>query len=136
MAKQIPKKTQPQKKQQSASASVVVPSPLSPLSTFRQQAICIILVGFIIYFNSFSNKYALDDDIVMRLNDYVQQGFSGIGKIMSTDSYDSFFKSMGSAGELSGGRYRPLSILTFAVEQQVFGECHGNRFIEVKDSIS
>lgn len=136
MAKQIPKKIQPQKKHQTAIASVHVLSPLSPLSSFRQQSICIILIGFIIYFNSFSNKYALDDDIVMRLNDYVQQGFSGIGKIMSTDSYDSFFKSMGSAGELSGGRYRPLSILTFAVEQQVFGECYGNRFIEVKDSIS
>ena len=55
---------------------------------------------------------------------------------MSTDSYDSFFRSMGSSGELSGGRYRPLSIVTFAIEQQLFGECYGNRYIEVKDSMA
>ncbi len=81
------------------------------------------------------NKYALDDDIVMRLNEYVQQGFSGIGKIMVTDSYDSFFRSMGSEGELQGGRYRPLSIVTFAIEQQLFGDCFGNRYSEVGDSL-
>jgi len=136
MAKQNPKKFQPQKKQQPTGASVPIPSALAPISSFWQQSIFIVLIGFIIYFNSFSNKYALDDDIVMRLNDYVQQGFSGIGKIMTTDSYDSFFKSMGSSGELSGGRYRPLSILTFAVEQQIFGECHGTRMLEVRDSLS
>ncbi|MFI5163645.1 MAG: tetratricopeptide repeat protein [Bacteroidia bacterium] len=146
MAKQNPKKIQPQpgakrpteqggKKQQTAAAIPAAPA-ISMFSTFRQQSIFIVVIGFIIYFNSFSNKYALDDDIVMRLNDYVQQGFSGIGKIMSTDSYDSFFRSMGSTGELSGGRYRPLSIVTFAIEQQVFGDCYGNRFIEVKDSFS
>src|SRR3974377_46607 len=43
---------------------------------------------------------------------------------------------MGSACELSGGRYRPLSIVTFAVEQQLFGKCYGNRFIETKDSLA
>src|SRR5689334_4634505 len=124
MAKQNPKKIQQQKQQSAQTFVPNVPS-ISPVTSFGQQSIFIILIGFIIYFNSFSNKYALDDDIVMRLNDYVQQGFAGIGKIMTTDSYDSFFKSMGSSGELSGGRYRPLSILTFAVEQQLFGECHG-----------
>jgi tetratricopeptide (TPR) repeat protein len=149
MAKQQPKKFQQSKKQSSASLSRFYASPIptaeaiSPLKTFTQQSVFIILIGCIIYFNSIYepithqfSKYALDDDIVMRLNDYVQQGFSGIGKIMTTDSYDSFFKSMGSAGELSGGRYRPLSIVTFAIEQQIFGKCYGNRFIEVKDSLA
>jgi protein O-mannosyl-transferase len=135
MAKHNSKKVQPQK-QPSARPSVSSVAALSPLTTFGQQAVFIVLIGFIIYFNSFSNKYALDDDIVMRLNDYVQQGFSGIGKIMTADSYDSFFKSMGSSGELSGGRYRPLSIFTFAVEQQLFGECHGTRMLEVRDSLA
>lgn len=149
MAKQQPKKfQQPVKTGQAQKKTVVVlpPSPvLSPVSSFTAQSIILIIIGVFIYFNACympyapkerQPKYALDDDIVMRLNDYVQQGFSGIGKIMTTDSYDSFFKSMGSAGELSGGRYRPLSIVTFAVEQQLFGKCYGNRFIEVKDSIA
>ncbi|TAL62527.1 MAG: hypothetical protein EPN85_02490 [Bacteroidetes bacterium] len=136
MAKQPPKKySQPKKQQAPATVIPAVPS-LSPISSYLHQSIFIALIGFVIYFNSFSNKYALDDDIVMRLNDYVQEGFSGIGKIMTTDSYDSFFKSMGSSGELSGGRYRPLSILTFAVEQQLFGECHGTRMLEVRDSLA
>lgn len=129
--------TQNQKRQTQSKISFFPPSPeLVPLVSFRIQAIVIILLGFFIYFNSFTNKYALDDDIVMRLNDYVQQGFSGIPKIMSTDAYDSFFRSMGSSGELSGGRYRPLSIVTFAIEQQLFGETYGNRYIEVKDSMA
>ena len=146
MAKQNPKKPQPQKKQ-AQQAVAFPPAPvLSPISSFRSQSIFLILVGAIIYFNACyvpfgppdrqQPQYALDDDIVMRLNDYVQQGFAGIGKVMTTDSYDSFFKSMGSAGELSGGRYRPLSILTFAIEQQLFGECHGTRMLQVRDSIS
>ena len=135
MAKQSPKKNQPQKKSPPAPVLPAL-TPISPFTTFWQQAAFIVLIGFIIYFNSFENKYALDDDIVMRLNDYVQQGAAGIGKIMSTDSYDSFFKSMGSSGELSGGRYRPLSIFTFAVEQQLFGECHGTRMLQVRDSLN
>lgn len=136
MAKPLPKKAQGSKKQQAPAMSIPVVAPLSPLVSYAHQAICVVLIGFAIYFNSFSNKYALDDDIVMRLNDYVQEGFGGIGKIMTTDSYDSFFKSMGSSGELSGGRYRPLSIVTFAVEQELFGETYGTRMLEVRDSLN
>ena len=151
MAKPSPKKFQPPvrpgqppKKQAQQATMPVVPA-LSPVSSFKAQSILLIIIGAVIYFNAcympFSGperqpKYALDDDIVMRLNDYVQQGFAGIGKIMTTDSYDSFFKSMGSSGELSGGRYRPLSILTFAIEQQLFGECYGTQMLAVRDSMS
>jgi len=94
---------------------------LFPFSTFRLQAITIVLVGFIFYFNSLFNQYALDDDIVIVKNDYVLKGFGGIPKILSTDAYDSFYKQMGVTQALSGGRYRPLSIVTFAIEQQFFG---------------
>ena len=77
MSKQKPKKIQVQKKQnqQTAAASFPPAPALFPLSSFRQQSIFIVLIGFIIYFNSFSNKYALDDDIVMRLNDMCNRGF-------------------------------------------------------------
>lgn len=136
MAKQTPKKYQQPKKQQAPAMSIPAVPSINPISSFWLQSVLVVLLGFAIYSNSFSNKYALDDDIVMRLNDYVQQGFSGIGTIMTTDSYDAFFKSMGSSGELSGGRYRPLSILTFAIEQELFGECHGTRMLEVRDSLN
>lgn len=144
MAKPKPKKPRPQQKkpQQAFVPSIAAAESLSPLKSFWAQAAFLVLVGAVIYFNSIYNpatkrfnKYALDDDIVMRLNEYVQQGFSGIDSILTTDSYNSFFKSMGSAGELQGGRYRPLSIVTFAIEQQLFGECYGERFSEVGDSL-
>ena len=106
--------------------SKVQPLPLTPVETifpsqFRIQAMIILVIGFIFYANSLLNQYALDDGIVIEKNEYVQKGLKGIGKILSTDAYDSFYKQMGSDGQLSGGRYRPLSIVTFAIEQQFFG---------------
>ncbi|MEO6883668.1 MAG: tetratricopeptide repeat protein [Bacteroidia bacterium] len=95
---------------------------LIPLKSFRSKAIFIALIGFIFYANSLWNQYALDDGIVITKNDYVQQGFKGIGKILTTDAYDSFYRQMNGKQELSGGRYRPLSVITFAIEHQFFGE--------------
>ncbi len=97
-----------------------------PFNDFRKQAVILVVIGLIFYANSFYNKYALDDDIVITQNEYVQKGFGGIGKIMSTDAYDSYYRSLGSSGELSGGRYRPLSIVTFAIEQAFIGQGVGD----------
>ena len=91
------------------------------ITSFRFQAIMLVFIGFVFYANSFSNEYALDDGIVIQNNDYVQQGFSGISKILSTDAYESFYRQMGAKQQLEGGRYRPLSVVTFAIEQQLFG---------------
>ncbi|MGQ0827618.1 MAG: tetratricopeptide repeat protein [Bacteroidota bacterium] len=88
---------------------------------FKIQSIVLVIIGLIFYSNSFFNEYALDDGIVIEKNEYVQQGFRGIPKILSTDAYDSFYRSMNAKQQLSGGRYRPLSIVTFAIEQQLFG---------------
>lgn len=91
-------------------------------SSFNLQALILIVIGFVFYSNSFFNEYALDDGIVIEKNAYVQEGFRGIPKILKTDAYDSFYKSMNAGQQLSGGRYRPLSIVTFAIEQQFFGK--------------
>jgi tetratricopeptide (TPR) repeat protein len=92
---------------------------------FRLQALALIIIGLICFANSFTNEYALDDGIVIRNNDYVQAGTQGIADILSNDEYQSFYSRMGSNQELAGGRYRPLSIVTFAIEQQVFGVQNG-----------
>ena len=89
--------------------------------SFKIQAIILVFIGFVFYANSFSNEYALDDGIVIQNNDYVQQGFRGIPKILSTDAYESFYRQMGAKQQLEGGRFRPLSVVTFAIEQQFFG---------------
>lgn len=91
------------------------------VSGFNFRALLLIVIGFIFYANSFVNEYALDDGIVIEKNEYVQKGFKGIGKILSTDAYESYYKQMNARQQLSGGRYRPLSIVTFAIEQQLFG---------------
>ncbi len=91
------------------------------LSDFKMQALILVFIGFVFYANSFWNEYALDDGIVIQKNDHVQDGFRGIPKILSTDAYESFYRQMGAKQQLSGGRYRPLSVVTFAVEQQIFG---------------
>ena len=99
----------------------VQPKGLFPFSDFRTQAIILSLIGLIFYFNSFFNEFALDDGIVIIKNEYVQQGVGGLGKIFTKDAYDSFYRSMNAKDQLSGGRYRPLSIATFALEQEVIG---------------
>ena len=96
-------------------------SHLFPFSDFRTQALVLVLVGLVFYFNSFFNEFALDDGIVIIKNEYVQQGIGGLGKIFTKDAYDSFYRQMNAKDQLSGGRYRPLSIATFALEQEVIG---------------
>jgi protein O-mannosyl-transferase len=77
---------------------------------------------FLLYGNTIGNKYCLDDSIVITRNAFVDKGISGIPDIFSTESFTGFF---GRQKELvSGARYRPLSIATFAVEKQIF---NGNR---------
>lgn len=90
-------------------------------SNFKIQAMILVILGFILYANSFQNEYCLDDGIVILKNEYVQKGIKGIPKILSTDAYDSFYRQMGAKQELAGGRYRPLSVVTFAIEQALFG---------------
>lgn len=90
------------------------------------------LVAFCFYANSLSNQYALDDEAVITSNQYVQQGFAGIGKILTTDAYQSYYKTTNSNQHLSGGRYRPLSIVLFAIEHQLWGEAPEERhFVNV-----
>ena len=91
------------------------------INSFKTQALLLVILGLILYSNSFNNGYALDDGIVIQKNDYVQRGIKGLPKILSTDAYDSYYRQMGAKQQLKGGRYRPLSVITFAIEQQLFG---------------
>ncbi|MFN8337747.1 MAG: glycosyltransferase family 39 protein [Saprospiraceae bacterium] len=64
--------------------------------------------------------YVLDDQMVITGNSYTKKGFSGIYDIMTTESFEGYF---GEKKELvQGNRYRPLSIVTFAIEYGIFGD--------------
>jgi tetratricopeptide (TPR) repeat protein len=91
------------------------------LYEFKGQAIIVALLAFAFYCNSFSNEFAHDDGIVIVKNEYVLEGFAGIPAILTKDAYDSYYRQLNTSNQLSGGRYRPLSIVTFAIEQQFLG---------------
>ena len=97
--------------------------PLFPewMSNFKIQAIIIAVLSFLLYSNTVNNEYALDDTAVILKNEYVYQGFAGIPSILTKDAFDSYYKQFKTGNQLSGGRYRPLSIVTFAIEQQFMG---------------
>lgn len=103
----------------------VVVSDITPkvwsINDFKTQAIIVSVLALVFYFNSFFNEYAHDDGIVIIKNEYVQEGFAGIPKILTRDAYDSYYRQLNTTNQLHGGRYRPLSIVTFAIEQQFFG---------------
>ena len=93
------------------------------------QAAIILLFGFLLYANTITHDYAVDDMIVVQKNKLTQKGFDGIADIMTTDAFYGFF------GEdykfVAGGRYRPLSIVTLAIEVELFGsnQPHISHFI-------
>jgi hypothetical protein len=79
-------------------------------------------IGFLLYANTFTHDYTLDDAIVITNNMYVEDGLSGIPGILSKDTFYGFFKEEGKAQLVAGGRYRPLTLIMFAVEVQLFGQ--------------
>jgi len=67
------------------------------------------------YLQSVRYGYVLDDTIVITGNQFTQKGVAGIWDIFSTESMTGYF---GEQKDLvAGARYRPLSIVTFAVEK-------------------
>lgn len=81
--------------------------------------IVICLVTFVFYGNTIVNEYALDDAIAVKENTFTKKGIEGIDDILTHGTFTGFF---GKEKDLvSGGRYRPLSLITLAVEYEVFG---------------
>jgi len=76
--------------------------------------IIIFVFTCMIYSNTLWNKYAIDDTIVITDNKFTQKGFAGIKDLMTHDAFVGFFGERGSK-LVSGGRYRPLSMVTLAL---------------------
>lgn len=77
-----------------------------------------VISGFLLYGNTLNHDFALDDAIVITENDFTKEGLSGIGKQLSNDQFVGFY---GQKKELvSGGRYRPLSMVMFNLEYELF----------------
>jgi len=76
-------------------------------------------IAFALYAQCLNYGYVLDDKIVLSGNTFTKKGFGGIIELFSTDSFQGYF---GEQKDLvQGGRYRPLSLVTFAIEHQFLG---------------
>ncbi|MBT8218876.1 MAG: tetratricopeptide repeat protein [Bacteroidia bacterium] len=80
------------------------------------------ILGFLLYANTLTHDYVMDDAIVITDNMYTQEGFSGIPGILTKDTFFGFFKEEGKANLVQGGRYRPFTLIMFALEQAIFGD--------------
>jgi tetratricopeptide (TPR) repeat protein len=90
----------------------------------------IVLLTFAFYGNTVFNDYALDDAIVITQNEYTLKGAAGIPEIFKNELFTGFFKVKKDL--VAGGRYRPLSLATFALEVEVFGQNpHISHFINI-----
>ncbi len=103
---------------------------LEYLKNFKVQIALVAIICFILNYNTLNNEYALDDGIIIHQNLNVQAGIKGIGEIITTDAFQGYLDMVNSKSPVSGGRFRPLSIITFALEQSFFGETHGLEYRE------
>jgi len=79
-----------------------------------RMAIFLALVAFLINSNTLHHGYVLDDVMVVRDNTMVPHGFSAIGELFTTPHLRGYLT-------LSNDTYRPLSLVAFAIEAQLFG---------------
>lgn len=84
------------------------------------KGIILFALAALAYANTIPHDYALDDVYAITRNTYTKQGFDGIDDILKTHFFAGFLGEKEVA--LTGGRYRPLSLVTFAIEYAFFGE--------------
>jgi len=86
--------------------------------------ILIAIIAFALYANTINHDYALDDWGAITNNQFVQDGFKGIPQLLKVDLWH--------FGNLTLGYYRPLSLITFAVEHELFdNNPHISHFINI-----
>ena len=117
MAKKTKKKDLKVKKQAKTPVITTKPKWLQP----KWHLIMIFGLAFVLYANTLTNDYTQDDAIVIYDNMFTQKGVSGIPGILKYDTFYGFFKEEGKANLVSGGRYRPFTLIMFAIEWQIFG---------------
>ena len=118
-------------------AKTVVSPTVTPLANTPKAKVGIIPIIILasvsigLYINTLRNNYALDDSMVLIRNSFTQEGVKGIGDIFKYDTFTGFWVFNDSTRTveeivkekklLTGGRYRPLSLVTFALEIELFG---------------
>jgi len=84
-------------------------------SLIKKLCIALTVITFLLYVNTLQNGYVLDDVIMVKDNTIVAKGLKGIGELLTTPHMRGYLK-------VPNDDYRPLSLVTFAIERQFFGE--------------
>ena len=118
------KRTNNKKAKQSSPAVPIKKSveknPSKPSNITLHLAI-IALFAFILYFNTLQNGFAFDDSVVITGNNFTKEGIKGIPALATHDLFAGIY---GQSLELTGGRFRPIPLITHALEYQFWGEAH------------
>ena len=83
------------------------------------EVLVLVLLPLVLYLSSVNFGFALDDKVVIEENHFVQEGVNGIGKILSFESAAGYIGEQQSG--VAGSRYRPLSLVSFAIEYELYG---------------
>ncbi|HEY4800201.1 MAG TPA: glycosyltransferase family 39 protein, partial [Bacteroidia bacterium] len=86
----------------------------------RHQLILLVIVVVGLNVNTLFNKYAVDDGVVLVENNIVAKGIAGVPELFRTDLF-SGYKNKEAYAAFSKTRYRPFSLVIFALEHQFFG---------------
>ncbi len=81
----------------------------------------IFALAFLLYANTLSHDFVMDDAIVITDNVFTTQGINGIPGLLKHDTFYGFFEDEEKADLVAGGRYRPFTPVMFAVEYELFG---------------
>ncbi len=96
-------------------------NPTTKVDSFKIEklfSVIIFLLTFIFYWNAIPNETALDDVMVLTNNQFVLKGIEGIPDILK---HESFYGATGKISSQLSWRYRPLSLIVFAIEHAFFG---------------
>ena len=72
----------------------------------------------LVQINTLFNQFTYDDALVITHNQFVQQGIKGIPQLITNSFYAGFD---GQKSLLAADRYRPVALVTFALENSLFG---------------
>jgi len=81
------------------------------------------IVCILFYGNTYYNNYCLDDLMVITGNQITLKGYDGIKDLLTKDFLYGF--RGGVSNDLAANRWRPLSMVTFAIEIEWFGQNPG-----------
>ena len=131
MARKKPEKQKPIRQKE---VEVTSNNPVKSIPGIENKwKVLLFLFGFILYANTINFDYALDDKIVITSNQITTQGFGGVMTHFFYDSMDGFWaaqygvsvEDLNKDALVAGGRYRPLSLVTYAIEWELFGHNPG-----------